>query len=195
MVTVYIVIFSLLTLAQDDAVSTGEVETSQSCQTECIYSLKSVWRTSAQKPKTSMLTTHTPKTIFLHHTGPPQKEMDLKKKLQKLYDYSIRAEGKKKAWGDIPYHFYIDKDANMMGARPVEFQPDTNTEFNPAGYVNITIEGNYTAKGGDKMTTAQKRVLKKLVADLKRTYKLASVKTHKDLAKTECPGTITASGL
>lgn len=138
-----------------------------------------------------MLKKHNPKTILLHHTGTKQNNKHIKIKLQGLYDYSIRAEGKKKAWGDVPYHFYIDKDANMMGARPVEFQPDTNTEFDPEGYINVTIEGDYTPKGGDKMTAAQSRVLKKLVTDLKRTYKLTSVKTHKELAKTECPGTIT----
>lgn len=159
------------------------------------YSLEATWRKEHQQPKTHMLKKHKPRTILIHHTGTAQKNKAIATKLQNLYDYSIKRDGKKAPWGDVPYHFYIDNKGNMLGARPVEFQPDTNTEFNPNGYLNITIEGNFTKAGGDIFSRAQRATLKRLVGDLKAKYKIKSVMTHKDVAQTECPGHVTASGL
>lgn len=157
---------------------------------QLIYSLEDTWRKPHQEAKINMLKRHKPRTILIHHTGTPQTKGSIESKLQKLYDYSIRAVGRKKAWGDVPYHFYIDRNGNMMAGRSVEFEPDTNTEFDPTGYLNITIEGDYTKKGGDTFTATQKATLKRLVADLKKQHKIKSVMNHNDVAQTDCPGNI-----
>ncbi len=196
-----VVSMACVSMASDIVQSTGDTFTRTSDASgsrgsgDLTYSLEATWRKSHQKPIVRMLKKHRPRTILIHHTGTKQSNKAISKKLQGLYDYSIRAEGKKAAWGDVPYHFYIDNKGNMMGGRPVEFQPDTNTEFDPNGYLNITVEGNYTRAGGDVFSSVQKATLKRLVADLKAKYKIKSVMTHKDVAQTECPGHITAAGL
>lgn len=157
-------------------------------RTGLIYSLDDSWRLPEQEPNTDLLVKHKPRTILIHHTGTPQTRGSIVTKLQKLYNYSIKRDGKKEPWGDVPYHFYIDKNGNMMAGRPVQFEPDTKTNFDPTGYLNITVEGNYTDAGGDTFSSSQKSTLKKLIADLKAKYKIKSVMRHSDVAQTECPG-------
>lgn len=176
----------MLSSASAETVRANSAAEATSEDNGLIYTLEAKWRRGGRKPITSKLIKHTPKIILIHHTGTPQKNKTIEQKLQGLYRFSVED----KSWGDVPYHFYIDKDGNMMGGRPVAFQPDTNTEFNPKGYLNITIEGDYTQKGGDELSETQRATMRRLITDLKRKYGIRSVMKHNDIAHTECPGRI-----
>ncbi|WP_051199652.1 exo-beta-N-acetylmuramidase NamZ domain-containing protein [Christiangramia echinicola] len=136
---------------------------------------------------------HTPRFITIHHTGMPQKpELSIEKKLRGLQDFSQKdsklASGKlKKAWADVPYHFYISTSGDIAEARNVNYQGDSNTDYNLDGHLLIVVEGNFNK---EKVLPEQWKSLKQLVPYVSEKYNipLSSVSGHKDQAKTTCPG-------
>jgi hypothetical protein len=93
---------------------------------------------------------------------------------------------KKKAWGDIPYHYYLDLDGKVAATRDPAYQPDSNTKYNRDGHITIVVEGD--AKDG--ITEKQKTKLFSLMKILQNLHKipLSRVGVHKDYAQTDCPG-------
>jgi len=93
---------------------------------------------------------------------------------------------KKKPWGDIPYHYYLDLDGKVAEARDPAYQPDSNTKYNRDGHITIVVEGN----AADGITEKQKMKLFSLMKLLQTTHQipLSRVGAHKDFAATDCPG-------
>lgn len=93
---------------------------------------------------------------------------------------------KKKEWGDIPYHYYLDLDGKVAATRDPAYQPDSNTKYNRDGHITIVVEGNAT----DGITPAQKTKLFTLMKALQDLHKIpmSRVGVHKDYAQTDCPG-------
>ena len=78
--------------------------------------------------------------ITLHHQGEPFKPgTDPEAYLRRLQAWS-RAE---KGWLDIPYHYVIDLDGRIYGARDIAYAGDTNTEYDPSGHALIEVVGNF----------------------------------------------------
>jgi hypothetical protein len=160
------------------------------------------WRQS--QPDTSKMVRHTPNCIVIHEAGVLAGEADPVSKMQKLYKFSSRpdpkmgdvARGGKPAWGDVPYHFTIDKYGNVIEGRSTQFQPDTNTrELNPKGKINIMLDGSYNQfdKNNkpiphDKFTARQQQVLRQTIKHVQDTLNIKNVVAHKHLASTTCPG-------
>lgn len=93
---------------------------------------------------------------------------------------------KKRAWGDIPYHYYLDHEGKVAAARDPAYQPDSNTKYNRDGHITIVIEGS----AADGITEKQKTKLFSLLKALQDLHKipLERVGVHKDYAQTDCPG-------
>lgn len=135
---------------------------------------------------------HQPNRITLHYTGvAPKPELSLEQKLLNLQAWCQRedklASGKiKPIWADIPYHYYISLDGRIGECRQAIFIGDTNTEYDPTGHLLVVIEDDQTAL----ITKAQRVALRNLVPWLAREWQIPAERlaTHRDFAKTDCPG-------
>ena len=145
------------------------------------------------RPPTGPMKPHQQRFITIHHTATKQKMgVPVGEKLQHLQQFS-QHEGKlaggkiKPPWPDVPYHFYIGCDGDIGEGRDVNFVGDTNTEYNPAGHVLVTLEGNFQE---ENPTEAQIKATRELVAWLAQKYKIPAekIRAHKDYAQTACPG-------
>ncbi|MGZ3707181.1 MAG: peptidoglycan recognition protein family protein [Bdellovibrionota bacterium] len=149
------------------------------------------WRETP--PLTAKLTKHSgkvPLRITVHYTDEPKMpDRTLMVKLRGLYNYSIHTiEGtKKKLWGDIPYHFFIDSGGLLGECRSPIYMPDSNTAYARDGHITIVVEGNEK----DGINDDQKTKLFALIEALQAKYKIPTsrVGVHLDFAQTDCPGT------
>lgn len=145
------------------------------------------------KPPVSEMVRHKPEFITIHHTGTKQNPTrSIEDKLRGLQAFSQRedklASGKtKRAWPDVPYHFYIAVDGRIAEGRDINFVGDTNTEYDPSGHILVTLEGNFE---NEQPGNEQMKATRRLVRYLARRYKVpaAKIKSHKDYAQTACPG-------
>lgn len=134
-----------------------------------------------------------PDRITIHHTAVPSKTgLSIVKKLRNLQSFSQSdaklADGRrKKAWADVPYHFYISVDGKIAEGRPVGFVGDTNTSYDPSGHVSIVVEGNFEK---EEPTMAELEALTALTAELAERYSIGRdrIGVHRDFASTACPG-------
>jgi len=148
------------------------------------------WR--QQQPIFSRMTkqpNHVQLRITVHFTDEPKNfTKPLVEKLRILFHYSLTAiEGtKKKLWGDIPYHFYIDANGKLGECRDPAYIPDSNTAYDRDGHITIVLEGNIK----DGITPAQKKKMNALILALQDKYliPIERVGVHKDYAETDCPG-------
>lgn len=93
----------------------------------------------------------------------------------------------KKAWPDVPYHFYLSVDGRIAEGRDVNFVGDTNTDYNPTGHILIVLEGNFDE---EQPTSAQLESLRVLVLWAASNWRIQAnaLRGHKDYAQTACPG-------
>jgi N-acetylmuramoyl-L-alanine amidase len=145
------------------------------------------------KPAIGEMKSQKPNAILVHHTGSPMKpKSTLLKKMQGLQRFSQAreklADGRiKPAWPDVPYHFYVDVNGDIAEGRSIEAVGDTNTGYDPTGFIQVVVEGNFET---EKVTAAQEAALKTLLQNLMKTYAISSttIKAHNEKAQTACPG-------
>ena len=88
-------------------------------------------------------------------------------------------------WAGIGYHFFVRKDGNIYRGRPENTVGSHVTGAN-ADSIGICFEGNYEAEAS--MPQAQVNAGKELVAYLKNKYRINTVKAHRDIGASSCPG-------
>jgi hypothetical protein len=134
-----------------------------------------------------------PKRILVHHTG-SKKHLgaSILKKMANLQRFSQAkeklADGRTKlAWADVPYHFYVDAEGKIAEGRAITAEGDTNTKYDPSGYVQVVLEGNFEI---EEPSDAQIKSLKALTLWLSGRYAIDSedVSYHQAVAQTACPG-------
>lgn len=138
---------------------------------------------------------HTPKWITIHHAGvlwtnsvdPAQ------------FVRNMQAWGKKRPevekppmntyWPDLPYHFLIGPDGRIFEGRPVEYEPESNTQYSLAGNLGIEMMGDFNRQ---RPSPAQLESVARLTAWLMQQHGIGldQVRTHRDAApgQTTCPG-------
>ena len=131
--------------------------------------------------------------IVVHHTGEKQNtRIAFANKLRNLQSYSQRpaelAPGRTKpAWPDLPYHFYIDANGEIAEGRDLRYAGSTNTNYDPTGYIQVVVEGNFDIEEPKPaQVAAVRRLLLWLL--LKQGLPVKAVSVHKDHAATSCPG-------
>lgn len=146
----------------------------------------------AEPADTSLMKAHRPREIVIHHTAEAQRpQQTLAQKLRRLQRFSRAAgsvEGRPKAaWGDVPYHFYIDLAGRIGQGRDVNYAGDTNTRYSTANRIQIVLEGHFDR---EEPTPAQLQSLDKLVIWLAARYRVppAKLSGHNDHVATDCPG-------
>lgn len=136
---------------------------------------------------------HQVRRITIHHTAtaqaPQRAAADKLRALQRFSqrDDSLAGGGRKPAWPDVPYHFYVAADGTVAEGREWRYVGDSNTPYDPTGHLLIVVEGSFDA---DTLATAQRHALETLVPALARHFRLApsALAAHKDFAATRCPG-------
>lgn len=145
------------------------------------------------KPPAMEMTRHRPLQLTIHHTATPANpKSSIEKKLKSLQAFSQSgsklADGRtKKAWADVPYHFYIDVLGAVAEGRAVDFVGDTNTNYDPRGHIGIVVEGNFE---DEAPSAAQISSLVALLAVLAKRHGIdpGDIGTHRQFAQTACPG-------
>ncbi|MBI9071685.1 MAG: N-acetylmuramoyl-L-alanine amidase [Melioribacteraceae bacterium] len=122
--------------------------------------------------------------ITIHHSGVEYDgKKSSKEKALGLQKFSIND----KKWPDVPYHYMIDLDGNVLEGRNENFAGETNTTYNPSGHLLIEVMGNYEVQ---KLNNKQFNTLVKMCVYgcLKYNIQPDVIKGHKDYAETLCPG-------
>jgi hypothetical protein len=179
--------FSILFLSSCS--SEAQTKKNEECSAPSLVS-RSVWK--AKPAKVHLMKKQVPVSIVIHHSGSKRNtRSSVEKKLQNLQKFSQK-KGRvglkvKPAWGDVPYHFYINNDGKIGKARDVMYAGDTNTGYNTKNKIQIVVEGNFVL---EKPTKGQKISLKKLLCWLRKKYKISKneVYGHNEKASTACPG-------
>jgi hypothetical protein len=126
---------------------------------------------------------HKIKQISIHHTatasGPTSATP---KRLRGIQRYHQQKE-----WPDIAYHFLIDQAGEVWALRPFNVRGDTSTSYDPAGHFLPVLEGNFEETDP---TVAQVDALVLLLAWAVQNFSVPveTIKGHRDLAATLCPG-------
>jgi N-acetyl-anhydromuramyl-L-alanine amidase AmpD len=128
----------------------------------------------------------TPQWITIHHAG----ELWTGQRDPADYVRAMQAWGQKeKHWPDLPYHFLIAPDGRIFEGRPVEYEPDSNTNYAVNGNIGVELMGNFEVQ---RPSPQQLQSCVKLVAWLAQEYKIPAdhIRGHRDAAQgqTECPG-------
>lgn len=136
---------------------------------------------------TTLLRSHFPVFITLHHTGdnkPLTREKDPKQHLRNIQQWGWRD----KKWADLPYHYLIDLDGNIYEGRDPLKVGDTNTKYDPAGHFLISVIGNYMVQAPNEN---QLKAIADLFAYACDYYNIspATLRGHRDVVSgTSCPG-------
>lgn len=92
-----------------------------------------------------------------------------------------------RGWPDIAYHFIIDAAGNVYEGRPIDTVGDTGTDYDPTGHLLICCEGEFNQQ---EVTARQYASLVQMVAWGAAEFEVDpdTVRGHRDLAATSCPG-------
>jgi len=138
---------------------------------------------------------HAPRRVMLHHAGVLwTTDRDPVQFIRNMQTWGKRRPEIEKPprntyWPDLPYHFLIAPDGTIYEGRSLEYEPETNTKYELAGYLGVELMGNFEAQ---RPSREQVESAVRLVAWLVWKYDLPSeaITTHAQVAKgqTSCPG-------
>ncbi len=136
---------------------------------------------------------HTLQRITLHHSGVAAKKgRDSRELIRKLQAYSQQSamlgDGKTKpVWADLPYHYLIYANGDILEGREWQYAGDTNTDYDPSGHLLICVDGNFEE---EMPTPEQIQALRQLLKYLTLRHQILATEIggHRDLSETLCPG-------
>ena len=98
----------------------------------------------------------------------------------------IRQRHRARGWGDIGYHFVVDRAGRVWEARPLRYQGAHVRDHNP-GNIGVVVLGNFDLQSP---SSTQLEALRRHVAALIQAYNvpISRVHTHQEWAATACPG-------
>jgi hypothetical protein len=128
----------------------------------------------------------TPTMITLHHAGVVWKPTD--DPMQRII--ALQSWGQRdKNWPDVPYHFLIAPDGRVFEGRDWHYQPESNTQYDLKGVLNIQLWGDLDKQ---RASPEQLRAVVELCAWASRRFEIdpATIRGHCDAApgQTTCPG-------
>ena len=133
---------------------------------------------------------HEPRFITIHHAGVDWAAgSDPYEKIRNLQTWGKKSvdEGGKD-WPDLPYHFLIAPDGRIFEGRPVEYEPETNTNYDVHGHIGVQLWGNFQTQ---RVSPQQVASLVELVSWLSDEFQVNDeyIGGHRDVAEdTSCPG-------
>jgi hypothetical protein len=99
-----------------------------------------------------------------------------------------RYHQEQKGWIDIAYHMGVDRNGNIYELRSTEIAGDTATDYDTTGHFLVLCEGDFDQEA---VTEAQLHGAAMAFAWAAQNFRIASdtLRGHRDLAQTSCPGT------
>lgn len=147
---------------------------------------RSRWATDA--PVSSLMNRMTPiRWITVHHDGmDPFYSTDEGSSRARLE--AIRRSHRNKGWGDVGYHYVIDRNGRLWEGRPIGWQ-GAHVKDQNAGNIGVMCMGNFDRQAPSH---AQLATLNRHLGWLMRTHRvsMSSLRTHQEWpsAATACPG-------
>lgn len=99
--------------------------------------------------------------------------------------YQVDSWHKANGWSGIGYHYFVRKDGTIYRGRP-EWATGAHAQGKNHESIGICAEGNYDEEY--IMPDAQKDSIQELLRDIKLRYPNTTVKGHKNVGATSCPG-------
>lgn len=98
----------------------------------------------------------------------------------------IRRSHRNRNWGDIGYHYIVDRGGRVWEGRPLMYQGAHVKDHNE-GNIGVMCMGNFELQ---IPTRSQLEGLDRHVTRLMQTFRVSvrNVRTHQEWAKTACPG-------
>jgi hypothetical protein len=92
-----------------------------------------------------------------------------------------------KGWIDIAYHVGVDRDGNIYELRSTQIAGDTATDYDTTGHFLVLCEGDFDQEA---VSEAQLHGAAMAFAWAAQNFRIASdtLRGHRDLAQTSCPG-------
>ncbi|MHC5003388.1 MAG: peptidoglycan recognition protein family protein [Planctomycetota bacterium] len=123
--------------------------------------------------------------ITVHHTGQAfsaTEQGSTASHLESIRRYHCGDRG----WGDIGYHYAVDRAGRVWECRPVGWQGAHVRDHNE-GNIGVVVLGNFDRQSP---TTVQVEAVHRHVQSLLRNYRVpvSRLRTHQEWAPTACPG-------
>ncbi|MFT4079030.1 peptidoglycan recognition family protein [Rhodomicrobium sp.] len=146
----------------------------------------------AKPPNYALMHDQKPAEIIIHHTANRQQpRISLEAKMRGLQEFSF-SPGRvgllpKPAWGDVPYHYYVDVSGRVGEGRDLTFAGDSVTAFDNEDRIQIAVEGDFER---EQPSQAEAESLTRLVTWLAASYGIPAraIFGHGDFDQTNCPG-------
>lgn len=127
------------------------------------------------------------RSITLHHEGMPDMPVhftDRRSTIDRLE--LVRRSHMNRGWGDIGYHYIIDRAGNVWQARPLDYQGAHVRDHNEHN-IGVMLLGNFEIQ---HPSDAQVRSMRQFVRQLSGEHNVPSrrIHTHQELGPTSCPG-------
>jgi hypothetical protein len=126
------------------------------------------------KWKSGLSTRLSTKCIVLHHAA-----------AKVCSPYQVDSWHKANGWSGIGYHFFIRKDGTIYRGRP-EWAVGAHASGRNSDSIGVCVEGNYDEE--TIMPEKQKKAVKDVLSYLKAKYPNATIKGHREVGATGCPG-------
>ncbi len=146
------------------------------------------WAGADDVPMMERFVEHAPDRLTIHHAGVVDDgSVAGDEKMRRLFNFSV----KQRPWGDVPYHFVIDRTGCIREGRDMIYAPDTNTSYDVDSHICICVNGDLTKQPlMENQYRSLVDLLVKLAADL--DVPNDRIAGHKDYApgETTCPGVL-----
>lgn len=134
--------------------------------------------------------------LTVHHTARKASKDTLAKNLRdfqkQMFGYTINyghGRSKRVYLGDIPYHYFIDRNGEIGEGRELKFAAYSNTVYKTPieNHITVVLDGNFD---NGRPTENQIASLINLLEYLSNMHniRLENIKVHSDVAPTSCPG-------
>lgn len=127
---------------------------------------------------------HVIERLTIHHTA---SRLDTNTRAPHHVRGHQRFHQRDRGWPDLAYHFVIDVNGHIYEGRPLWARGDTGTTYDPTGHFLVCCEGNFDQQDP---SSAQVASLVAMLAWASREFAVdpATMRGHRDLAATSCPG-------
>ncbi len=90
-------------------------------------------------------------------------------------------------WPDLAYHFIVDRNGHVYEGRPLWARGDSATSYDPTGHFLVSCEGDFDDQ---EPSDAQLQALVAMLAWAAAEFGVSpsTMRGHRDLAATSCPG-------
>ena len=127
---------------------------------------------------------HTIERLTLHHTA---SFLEANASAPRHVRGHQRFHQRDRGWPDLAYHFIIDLNGHVYEGRPLWARGDTATSYDPMGHFLVCCEGDFDKQ---KPSKAQMTSLVDVLAWASTEFAVEpeTLRGHRDLASTSCPG-------